>query len=711
MSRSHARTVMQTALLDGAFALGLLVIVPVSAAHAAGQDNGQDTVIDYHIVAQKLDEARNGLSPETGSSTYNIDQKTIDNLPQGSATPLNDVLLQAPGVAQDSYGQLHVRGDHADLQYRINGIIIPEGISGFGQTLDTHFVNSIDLLTGALPAQYGYRTAGVVNITTKAGDLGNGGRTSVMGGSNDTWEGNQEFYGSSGPASYYLTATYDQNARGLEPPTPGVDAIHDDTHQNKEFGYLSYVVNPDARISLLLGNATNLFQIPDNPGQPQQFTLAGTPVFASGSLNENQVEHNTYGIAALQGAIGDKTDYQFALFMRNSNVLFTPDIPGDLIFNGIASRDYRASTTEGIQNDWSYRLDTRHTLRAGLFASYENATTDATSETFSTTACGGTCTTPFTIVDNSRKAAKLAGIYLQDEWKAMDRLTINYGVRLDTYSAFVSESQIGPRIGAVYELTPQTTLHAGYAHYFTPPPTELIAPVTISKFVNTTGAPPGTLSSPVMPEKDDYFDIGVVQKVAGGLQLGADAYYKKARDLLDEGQFGQALIFSPFNYNKGFAEGIELTADYNSGPFTAYANAALARAEGKGIASGQFNFDPVELAYIDSHFVHLDHDQLLSGSAGAAYKFHEVKYSLDILYGSGLRKDFANTGHLPFYTQVNAGIEHTFDLARAGPVDAKFSVINLFDHIYEIRDGSGIGVFAPQFGPRLGFFASLSKPF
>src|SRR5947209_17148458 len=101
MFRTHVRTVMQTALRDGALALGLFVIAPVSAAQAAGQDNGQDTVIDYHIVAQKLDEARNGLSPETGSSTYNIDQKTIENLPQGSSTPLNDVLLQAPGVAQD----------------------------------------------------------------------------------------------------------------------------------------------------------------------------------------------------------------------------------------------------------------------------------------------------------------------------------------------------------------------------------------------------------------------------------------------------------------------------------------------------------------------------------------------------------------------------------------------------------------------------------
>jgi outer membrane cobalamin receptor len=710
MFRSPLRTAVTAALRDGVLILGLVALTP-AAASAATQDSGQDATIDYQIVAQKLNEAANGLSPETGSSTYDINQQAIANLPQGGATPLNDVLLQAPGVAQDSYGQVHVRGDHGDLQYRINGIIIPEGITGFGQTLDTHFADGIELLTGALPAQYGYRTAGVVNITTKSGDIGKGGESSIMAGSNATLEGSQELYGSSGPASYYLTGTYDQNSRGLEPPTSGTNPLHDNTHQNKEFGYLSYLLNPETRVSLMLGNATNLFQIPDNPGQTQQFTLTGTPVYPSSQLNENQVEHNTYGIAALQGTIGDKTDYQFALFARNSSVLFSPDTKGDLIYNGIASIDNRQSAAEGMQSDWTYRLNPSHTLRAGFFASYENATSDSNSQVFSTTACGGLCTTPMTIVDNHAKDAMLGGVYLQDEWKATDKLTVNYGARFDAYRGYVSASQFEPRLGAVYEMMPKTTLHVGYARYFTPPPTELIAPEDIAKFANTTGAPPGTVSSPVVPEKDDYFDVGVLQKAAPGLQIGLDGYYKRARDLLDEGQFGQALIFSPFNYSKGFVEGLELTADYNRGPFTAYANAALSRAEGEGVASGQFNFDPTELTYIDSHFVHLDHDQLVSGSAGASYDFHKVKYSLDLLYGSGLRNGFANTGHLPFYTQVNAGVEHSFDLQRLGSVDAKLSVINLFDKVYEIRDGSGIGVFAPQYGPRRAFFVTLSKPF
>jgi outer membrane receptor protein involved in Fe transport len=115
------------------------------------------------VTAKKLDEARDRISPETGSSTYRFSEKDIDHLPLGSDTPLNQILLQAPGVVQDSYGQLHVRGDHDNLQYRINGVIIPEPITGFGQSIDPHFASQISLLTGALPAQYGYRTAGVID--------------------------------------------------------------------------------------------------------------------------------------------------------------------------------------------------------------------------------------------------------------------------------------------------------------------------------------------------------------------------------------------------------------------------------------------------------------------------------------------------------------------------------------------------------------------
>ena len=128
-----------------------------------------EQALSLTVVAKRLDVARNSLSPQTGGSVYRFNQQAIHDLPQGSNTPLNQVILQAPGVAQDSFGQIHVRGEHADLQYRINGVQLPEGITGFGQVFSPRFAQNLNFLTGALPAEYGYRTAGVVDIHTKSG--------------------------------------------------------------------------------------------------------------------------------------------------------------------------------------------------------------------------------------------------------------------------------------------------------------------------------------------------------------------------------------------------------------------------------------------------------------------------------------------------------------------------------------------------------------
>ena len=82
------------------------------------------------------------------------------------------------------------------------------------------------------------------------------------------------------------------------------------------------------------------------------------------------------------------------------------------------------------------------------------------------------------------------------------------------------------------------------------------------------------------------------------------------------------------------------------------------------------------------------------------------------MYGSGLRNGFAKTTHLPGYTTVNIAAARTFDLGGGfGKLDTRVALINLFDRVYELRDGSGIGVGAPHFGMRRAVFVSVRKPF
>ena len=105
------------------------------------------------VTAKRLDDARASIQPSLGATSYGVDQATIQALPGGDNQPLNQLILQVPGVVQDGFGQLHVRDDHNGLEYRINGTILPEGLAVFGQTLSPRLINSFNLLTGALPAQ------------------------------------------------------------------------------------------------------------------------------------------------------------------------------------------------------------------------------------------------------------------------------------------------------------------------------------------------------------------------------------------------------------------------------------------------------------------------------------------------------------------------------------------------------------------------------
>src|ERR1700748_3676839 len=154
------------------------------------------------VTAERLAAARNGIQTQTGASTYTITSKDIDNQPGGENTALNQVILQAPGVAQDSFGQLHIRGEHNGLQYRINGIILPEGIAVFGQTLDPRLAESVKLITGALPAEYGDRTAGIIDVQTKSGLFAPGGQVGIYGGSHSTLTPSFDYGGSSGSFNY-----------------------------------------------------------------------------------------------------------------------------------------------------------------------------------------------------------------------------------------------------------------------------------------------------------------------------------------------------------------------------------------------------------------------------------------------------------------------------------------------------------------------------
>ncbi|WP_245321818.1 TonB-dependent receptor [Bradyrhizobium sp. LTSPM299] len=668
----------------------------------------------------KFDAARQSIVAPAGATAHQINHQAIEAMPQGADAPLDKVLLQFPGVTQDSAasGDLHVRNEHANVQYRINGIMLPDGVGAFGQILDTGIVGSLALLTGALPAQYGLHTAGVIDIQTKADAFDNSGKVSVYGGSHGTITPSFEYGGTVGQTQYFVSGRYFQSSVGIENPTPSYNAIHDNTSQEKGFLYLSTVIDPTSRLTYIGGVSNGTYQIPNNPGQTPAFTAFGVSNFDSSKLNEHQTEFNQFNVVAYQKSVED-IDMQLSYFNRYSQLHFYPDTIGDLVFNGVASDIYRQSFVNGIQEDTAWRVGNAHTLRFGFSVSSERTLVNNASSLFQVDASGnqatdgaGAALPPVSIFDSSAKTGWLIGTYLQDEWRITNQLTLNVGLRFDQMYQYVDANQLSPRASLTWKPYDGTTFHAGYSRNFTPPEQVIAAPVNLALVQGTTQQPGVSTNSPVLPERSNVFDVGVDQKIHAipGLEVGVDAYYKTARDLLDDGQFGAAYVLTGFNYERGENVGVELKAKYTNGNFNAYGNIAWAQQIATNVVSNQYLFDPDELAYIASHNVYTDHAQIWTGSLGASYLWNGTRFSASMIYGSGLRAGFANTDHLPGYTQVNLGLSHDFNIVAPNkPTTIRFDVVNLFDSIYQIRDGSGIGVFAPQYGPRRGFYVGISQ--
>jgi outer membrane receptor protein involved in Fe transport len=710
---------------------GVAADVALAAASAAAPAAATPAVTaqqpeqDITIIAKRLEAARLSIEPQLGASTYTITNQAIQAQPGGENNSLDQVLLQAPGVNQDNLanGGIHVRNEHLGVQYRINGVVLPEGVSFFGQGLGPRFANSMTLITGALPAEFGLRTTGIVDIQTKNGLFAPGGSITMYGGSYGTVHPSFEYGTSAGGYNLYVSGDFLQSDHGIDAVTPKYNQIHDDTEQTRAFAYLDKIINSSSKISAVGGFFNGQFQIPNNPGQPTSVatadgTINGTPLsnINPANLDERQTEQNEFLVLSYLHS-EQELNYQLSAFTKYSWLHFHPDAIGDIAFNGIAQDTARSSFANGLQADSSYELTPDHTLRAGLLLTGEKvqANTNSSVLPLADPATNTFGSTPINVIDNTQKTGWTYSAYLQDEWKVTPTWTINYGGRFDVVNTYVMGDQLSPRLNTVWQATPTTVVHAGYANYFTPPSFELVSTETISLFNNTSAQPAVSQNSPIKPERSHYFDIGVTQDLFPGFKAGVDTYYKYARNLIDEGQFGAPVLLTPFNYRMGINKGVELTTTYDNGPFSYYGNLAIAQQKAEQIVSAQFNFTQEDLANAADMPINTDHSELMVASGGMSYLWLGTRYSVDMIAGSGLRTTRSdgpiNGGTVPSYEQVNLGVSHRFADVPGGPITLRADLINLFDEKYLLRSQTGIGVFAPAFGPRRSIYAGITKEF
>jgi outer membrane receptor protein involved in Fe transport len=657
---------------------------------------------------------QNGIS-STGANKYTMTQRDIEELPAGQATPLNEVLLQMPGVALDQNQEIHIRGEHAGVQYQMNGIMLPLDINNdptFTQLLNAHFVNTVSLIDGVLPAQYGYRTAGIIAIETKDGCEGVDNEFTILGGQRDTAESSIEVGGCHGNLSYYLAGVYLHSNLGLSSATPAPDPIHDHTDQGQGFAYLTYAINPTTKLSLISGMTVATNQFPNVPNEVPMFVLKGanSANYPSSAIDSSLDQQDYYGVLALNGVIGPNADYQIAYSSHYNRENFNPDPIPDLIYQGVAPTIFTSDFSNSLQGDLSYRWGP-HSFRTGLYFGEYAVEADDTSLAFPLV-MNIPQQTPISVTANLNKINLTYGIYVQDTWQMNEKLSVNLGSRWDRADGFVNDSQFSPTINFIYKPLVDTALHAGFARNFQVPNFQNVSSGITALSDTTGGVGPGiSLSTGLDAETDYTWDVGYSHQLMPNLVITQDSYFRIDRHYIDEGQFGFVPLDAPFNYVRGYGAGLENSLSYNLENLALRGNIFVAREEDRGVATGQYNFPPpAQLHYIDSHYIVLDHTPLVGASGGAAYRWREYQFTFDGLFSSGLRGGFANKTQLPKVWQFNLSAARKFDLPGLGKVENRIILENIFDRTNLIRPATGIGVFQAAYGPRITVYDALTIP-
>ncbi len=679
-------------------------------------------------LSQTLEVALEVVAPlppiqyKASSETYSLSRKDIEAIPRGNNIDLNDLLATVPSAVQQPLKQTSIRQDHANIQFRIDGVPIPDTVtSTFADIITPRAWERADIILGGMEAQYGNRTALLVDITSKSGTKPGFGSVQLFGGSNETINPSFEYGGTIGQKfRYYVLNSYTSTSRGIEPPTLGHSVFHDHNERNQSYLRGDYQHDNRNNFTWLFLNSAAKYEIPTRPGLAPDATVLAllqgqdprfTPV-ASQSINQFQKENNQYGHMVWRRDVNANNFFSLAGYGRQTRATFKTDPFNGLVYTldpeepfSTADQD-RLAYSLGVRLDYTYLHSSEHLVKTGFQIDRTQAVTKTQTYAFTRNPAtalpeGGV----LTVTARNQNIGYRQEFWLQDQWTPDERWTFNLGVRADFIQYQLSEAQVSPRLGVTYKADKANVFHAFYGMMFQPPNLEQIGFANLG-LTGTTAQPEDPRDPPTRAERSHYFEVGSYHDLNRWATLEIAGYYKLIHFAQDAGQFGTTPQLNYFSFSRGWQRGIDGALKLQlSDDLSARGNVAWGECKGYGLASGNYLLEQKEINDINSRGgIFCDHSQRMTSSAVVAYRFfRETTLSGQMLYGSGLRSTDSqnadaktNSSHMPSYTVYNASLTHVFKLPWENQKFLLgFDVVNLLDqqYLYNRSEGSiGLGV-------------------
>jgi outer membrane receptor protein involved in Fe transport len=675
-------------------------------------DVATDSVATLSLDVRPLKEIGRGQSAtERGAGSAPVSVNAISRA-QIAALPnnqsLNSVIETVPGIVKFSYNEPVAHGFHG-LTYEIDGVPLPFGTtSNFSEVIDPRTIDSLEVFTGAFPAEYGgSRQGAVVNIITRrATDLNAGslGLFTIGGGSYGNAQTSLSESATLGNTRVFFDANLERSDRGLDTPT--IDPQHDNSNQANQF--LRTITNLSKNDTLAFDASNNVaqFQIPINTNANDP----NSPIVAVPGTDDVQREYDSFLNLTFTHNTADGNGYtQISPWYRYDRVVYAGDLPADLMSSlGTGLQQDRRSVFDGL------RLTEFHTygansIKAGVDGSIENFAGNTL------IACAPTagCAEPLNSSVQQQRGTE-SDAYLEDKWSPTRYFSMQAGMRYDHSTGYVSGGQLSPRIELNGQVDPQDILHFYYGRLYAAP---FLEDTRQDAVVTAGDSAPAAPVYDLKPERDSYYEFGFAHLLAPNVRSYINFWKRDVQNVLDTTQLASTPIFAVYNNTIGIAKGVEgrVDAHFQNGN-SMFFSAALSQSQAGGISGSTFLFCPPPVTpgclsgIADVTLQPEDHDQTFASTLDYTWRFGRRRSyfaSLEPQYGTGYPVQFQNgNGRLLPHLIFDASVGRE---PAKGQLGFTAGVENLTDDKYLIKVNNGFNT--TQYAAGTQFTLRLTAPF
>ena len=645
---------------------------------------------EVEVVGQR-ELAVTSINLNTGNQVF--ESETFHAAPIAQMTNL--VQENILGAARAPTGEVHIRGQHGEFTYYVDGLPVPLGVfGGLNDVVDQKVIDHATFITGGFTAEYGGQNAAIIALKNRVptGEFhfdastfvgsylvsGDASEESERVGPFRALNSNGQALSMSdhvGDLGLFISGSRQESDRRIDQPVEQL--FHDHGQDYFLYGKADYVLSDVDYLTANLNFGKTNTQLPFD--SVEQIT------------NDMQTTSNSFQTLSYFRTINSETDHEanfFAgVYAREGGLVYSPgsNDPALSQFAGDTTHSYliaenRSFTTFGIRSTYDKRISHEFMYKAGFNFSATNGTENFTSHDSAGNA-GPSLVTDFNGSD--------FGMFLQAEWHPMEWTSFEFGARYDQHIApdMPLQSQISPRIRWNFLIDEDNTAYLYYGRMFMPNNIEGLKSIA----VNFNGS--DVTLVPTLPERDDFYEAVLTHLFTFGLRSKAGVFYKYATPGVDDQTIGSSAIKTPVNIAQVRTTGIELGLSYSDPviPFSGYLNTSIIHAYGTGLISG--GFLPLD---DDGPATDLDHDQRLSVVAGINYQPQNWFANLVAIYGSGLSNgnaitfgtglfDFNQAAHTTPSWIINIGGGYTFHLDGSATLEPSIYITNLLDNEHLIK--------------------------